>query len=171
MCLSEIWSDEEMNEWLAGQGEVIEVWKTTGVREEGFSPACASVFRFLYGNGHQLDKEKRTIGYEKFRYWTGFHFFINKEDAEDCAKNLANKDVPETFLLCLVRKEWITSIGKDHFGNTIIASQAIFPHYPETEARYEDIEPFLEKKEEREPVKARMTGESKCLIMKESNRR
>lgn len=31
MCLSEIWTDEQMEEWLAGQGEVIEVWKTTEI--------------------------------------------------------------------------------------------------------------------------------------------
>lgn len=49
---------------------------------------------------------------------------------------------------CLIKKEWIIAIGREMGRVVIVAPQAIFPHYPETEARREDIEPFLEKKEE-----------------------
>lgn len=148
MCLSTVWTDSEMNEWLEGQGEVIEAWKGVKVCKKSyciyeFSPKSGQPYPS--GNGFA---ERTIIKTMRSRYWSGYHWFVSLQDWESYFRN-ANKNTVQ-HIKCLIHKDWVTAIGVDNFHGKktiLITSQAIFPHYPETEARYEDIEPFLEKKE------------------------
>ncbi|MHC4694626.1 MAG: hypothetical protein ACYS67_17945 [Planctomycetota bacterium] len=142
MCLSRIFTYEEMEEWLADKPEVIEVWKL--VREVSCEAYIAPAFGIVYEDGlNSVDKALIQVP-NKFKYYAGFHFFT---------KPLKRYFEPEIYRMyytqikCLVKKEWITAIGIEHwedFQIAIVASQAIFPHYPETEARLEDVDCYPE---------------------------
>ena len=143
MCLAKVWTDEQMNEWLEGQGEVIEVWKAVSKwnTHNYFSAPC----EYMYG-GYPAARgiaQQIMIKQGGFRYMSGFHFCLTKADA----KAWGNFD-DGICIKCYIKKEWIIAIGAqprlfaregDPLISIIVASQAIFPHYPETEARYEDI--------------------------------
>lgn len=135
MCLQTIWTDEEMEEWLEEQPEVIEVCKHAFHYEHNShweSPATS----YTYKNGHNKANITIKLLAGKGMYWSGFHFslkpilWFEKYSSHERIK-------------CLIKKEWITTIGTEIWGSkqyiVIVASQAIFPHYPETEARYEDL--------------------------------
>lgn len=137
MCLSRAFTDAEMEEWLADKPEVIEVWKMAKVVScRGY---MAPVLRIVYKGGPNFVKKKIIQTPNNFQYYTGFHFF--SKPAKRYIGDKINRKY-DTWIKCLVKKEWITAIGIEHWeGNqiVIIASQAIFPHYPEREARMEDM--------------------------------
>lgn len=155
MCLSEVWTNEEMEEWLAGQGEVIEVWKGVIVEDEKYRPIY-DYNSHRYSEGISI-AHRRTIAINrKEQYWSGYHFFLDKENADNFTEGVGYSGVT---IKCLIRKDWVVAMGESgwfrigerrgfYHPNALVASQAIFPHYPETEARYEDIEPFLTKEPE-----------------------
>ena len=131
MCLSRVFTDEEMEEWLADKPEVIEVIKPALVFDKQWSSPC--------GNGRYCGglniANKKMVGMVS-KYWSGYHFTFN----ETWAKRWAHSKI----ITCLIKKEWITAIGPESYGEgtvaiNIVTSQAIFPHYPETEARLEDV--------------------------------
>lgn len=153
MCLSEIWTDEEMESWLAEQPEVIEVHKLIVKGEDdicytGFG--CRQESQAAFNKANSTEK---IIADNKITYWSGFHFFTEEWDATRIIT-----DGRERVVKCFIKKDWITAMGIERWGNSdsvvIVASQAIFPHYPETSARPEDMQPFL-KQEVPEPIKER----------------
>lgn len=158
MCLSEIWTDEQMEEWLAGQGEVIEVWKVSETAKGIHSNWYSGVPCQNYSGYTEAFIDKKIETTSGFSYWAGFHFYIYKKDAKQFLDfiNQTKECFPQyrpVVIKCFVKKEWITAIGKDknRFCLCVVASQAIFPRYPETEARMEDMQPFIQ-----EPIKERV---------------
>ena len=140
MCLAKVWTNEEMNEWLEGQGEVIEVWKVTTVLNNesygnyyrGCSYTCA------YLGGLDVARPEWMLEKKSFRYWPNFHFF-EKAPPRTHTTYLMASNHPVQFIKCLIKKEWVTAVGEEEGAIVIVASQAVFPHFPDTEARYEDI--------------------------------
>lgn len=143
MCLAKVWTDEEMNKWLEGQGEVVEVWKAATIKNEQYHP-CYPYRSHRYQFPMSLARRELIREYG-VRYWSGYHFFLNKEEAENYGKMESDGQV----IKCFVLKKWITAIGESgrtrlsksgfYYPITIVASQAVFPHFPDTEARLEDI--------------------------------
>jgi hypothetical protein len=133
MCLARVFTDKEMENWLADKPDVIEVEKVVMVENNHY---YGIVRENSYKDGFQYANAKNKIEADdgKF-YWSGYHFF-------------AEFDVPfnnTEHLKCLIRKNDITAIGKslytkNHINCTeVIACAAVFPHYPETKARWEDL--------------------------------
>ncbi len=143
MCLARIYSDDEMAEYLEGQPEVIEVWKIVKYQQGCFEPA---IREGLYKDGFNTTKSQKISVSNNRTYWSGYHFFTSRPDDEKCAQQRI------VVIKCLVKKEWISAIGVQRWGDVpdidviIVSPQAIFPHYPEIEARYEDL-PKEEKQE------------------------
>lgn len=138
MCLAEIWTDEQMAEWLEGQGEVIEVEKVvfnTFCGEKAFYPPVTGR---RYENGLNITGQHK-INAVGFSYFSGYHFYWRKTGSIRWVHPWGKITVR-----CLIKKEWITAIGMgrsdgNEYEIVIVASQAIFPHFPEVEARYEDL--------------------------------
>jgi len=134
MCLREIWSDDKMNKWLNGQPDVIEVVKAVS---EG-SNHWLSYHRLVqcvagYSKANYIPK---IITDDESMYFAGYHFFT-KESVDSRSKE---GDPITPLIKCLVKKDWITAIGNQwSWATVLVASEAVFPHYPETEARYEDL--------------------------------
>ena len=142
MCLSRVFTNEEMEEWLADKPEVIEVWKLVKVASWG--AYRAPVLGIVYKGGPNFVEKAFIRVRDNFKYYAGFHFF-NKPLKTFFDGKIYGKYY--TWIQCLVKKEWITAIGIERGESiqiAIVASQAIFPHYPETEARYEDMDCYPE---------------------------
>jgi hypothetical protein len=141
MCLSRVFTDEEMEEWLADKPEVIEVWKvaTPLPFASGFAGWVFSFEDDMYKSGlDNADTKIRCMADDNKKYYVGFHFFV-----EYCDLGFYKNFCAYKIIKCYVKKEWITAIGTyDWCGREVlnlVASQAVFPHYPETEARLEDV--------------------------------
>lgn len=133
MCLVRIFTDEEMEEWLADRPEVMVLEKGVSVYADGYGNLHSECsFGCRFSEGLNTTKPKRTVrvGKEQ-RYWPYYHFY---EKAPRWMEHCGN-----IIIKCLVRKSQVCVIGEDSGGIAIVASQAVFPHYPETEARYEDL--------------------------------
>ena len=131
MCLSRVFTDEEMEEWLADKPEVIEVekWVTVSSGYGSFYDTCSFACRYESGlNQARCERPKETGG---GKYWPYFHFWVKPPSWIESST--------QRIIKCIVKKEWITAIGEDGLRLSIVASQAVFPHYPETEARLEDV--------------------------------
>ena len=145
MCLAEIYTDADMNRIVEELPEVapgvVGVWKAAIVRPTAFEPIICRYQVFQNGTNF-AKKTKIKNETNQAYYWTGYHFGQSKQGA----LNWYGKgfSIP-TAIRCYVLKEWITSIGKQcgqwnsGIYTTIVASQAFFPTYPETEARLEDF--------------------------------
>jgi hypothetical protein len=141
MCLARVYTDEEMEEWLADKPEVIEVWKVAKVSCGAYMAPIRG--RNVYESGLNIVEKEIIHALNYSKYWAGFHFFSKPK------RYIGGKIDRKyyTCIKCLVKKEWITAIGIEHWKSTrlvIVASQAIFPHYPETEARLEDMDCYPE---------------------------
>lgn len=132
MCLQTIFTDEETEEWLAEQPEVLVLHKgvfSNSIYGPCFSAMCRSntPYKSGFNKAHQ-----EKIGSIHAEYWSGFHFYTSPAPIDNW--------VYRAKLECLVKKEWVTAIGLGFYGDVVVvASQAVFPIYPETEARYEDL--------------------------------
>lgn len=137
MCLHIIWTDEETEEWLAGQPSLITAGKIVEKEEDAFSAPWRTWTYGKYPSGcTQAKLEKICTG--DVLYWSGFHFYANGDKA--ACEYIPGSGENRILITCLVKKEWITAVGKNGTGLiSFVASQAIFPHYPETEARHEDL--------------------------------
>jgi hypothetical protein len=145
VCLSEVYTDEDMNriveELPEVAPEVVEVWK---IARNNSTIACA--YRApcegkKYPTGHG-GAEQKKLPY--LSYYTGYHFCLSKSDANDWH----NSPYPDYChaIKCYILKEWITCAGKQRgLGvsyiavEVLVASQAFFPTYPETEAKLGDF--------------------------------
>jgi hypothetical protein len=160
MCLSEVYSDEDMNKIVEGLPEVapgvVEVWKVTAVETTINGSQYRPIYDYKehrYSFPFSIAQSRINSTYWGCKYWTGYHFFISKDDALAYLDSPHGKEHPVARCIkCFVLKEWITTIGKDcrlNKNGVLVASQAFFPTYPETEAKLED---FLEWQRENEPV-------------------
>lgn len=150
MCLAKVFSDDEMAEYLEAQPEVIEVWKVAWALPNRkvyapcicFNESIESDVPFPSGIG--IANNTRKISTLSQEYWSGYHSFAALEDAEydKRVSDRAFLNQKNIVVKCLIKKEWITTIGEENWSGSkivIITSQAVFPHYPETEARWEDL--------------------------------
>lgn len=150
MCLARVFTDEEMDEWLEGQPEVIEVF-CIAIDDIDCYESLNYGEKYVGSLNHAA---KTPIEEPKAKYWSGYHSFPDLSLIAPIRKSIKKHPRasfldprPVVLLKCLVRKEDITAVGMDknptpgHFDLhiVIVASQAIFPHYPETEARLEDL--------------------------------
>ena len=109
MCLSRVFTDEEMEEWLADKPEVIEVGKCVirRRRAECYSSMCWGG-DLSSGFSHSRNNDF-IIAECNTRYYAGFHFFADKEFTtaleKECYSYLNIK--------CYVKKKWITAIGEE----------------------------------------------------------
>lgn len=137
MCLSRVFTDTEMEAWLADKPEVIVVYKMAMIESDRndryVNPygRCLEIPHCVYLGGINISLQG-----------DGFYFLINKEDAKakvDFWQGNFNKHL---LLVCYIYKAEIVHIGYDRKFDehlTVIVPQAVFPHYPETEARLEDV--------------------------------
>jgi len=147
MCLSIVWTDEEMEAWLADQPEVIEVEKFVAVSTHkthyvNLYRDCSFACSYASGLDRACPQWPNKAGLRK--YWPNFHFYLPDNGStpwSHCVK-----------IKCLIKKDWVTAIGTEYQDTVIVTSRAVFPHYPEVSARYEDIQPFLEKAEVKDEV-------------------
>ncbi|GAH43372.1 unnamed protein product [marine sediment metagenome] len=161
MCLARVWTDEEMEEWLAGQGEVVEVWKVVHQEQQRYySPLYVPVKAYKAGLNNIAKREKITATCDS-QYYAGFHFFLLNEKTHSNFRNCFLTKSP-AVIKCLLKKDWITAMGDSgYLGESgiltsVVALRAVFPHHPETEARYEDLP------QESQEAMARMSkGDSK----------
>ena len=119
MCLAKIWTDEQMAEWLEGQGEVIEVWKCVGigVNANGYKSWDWSGFSYKGGLNKANMREKIMADSGMF-YWSGFHCYKKMVFAKKKAKDsiyLAERFQKLQAIKCLILKSQITAIGERNF--------------------------------------------------------
>ena len=148
MCLEEIYTDEDMNEIVRGLPEVapgvVEVWKVACPGIQVFSPIV--FYNQSYKSGINFARKKRIQIQHQKTYWTGYHFAKSKKTALNW---YGNGPFPHIAIRCYILKEWIASIGKQpgqwnqDIHLTLVASQAFFPTYPETEAKLEGFLAWL----------------------------
>ena len=146
MCLERVFTDEEMDKRLEDQPEIIEIGKSVKILEASYIPSTWSGSIYV-GGLNQAKQEKIDLPNDE-QYWSGFHYFLNYQQVENYVRMFAFLN--ELLVKCLIKKEWITAVGisgywlRDSSGEInkslcVVTSQAIFPHFPETEARYEDL--------------------------------
>lgn len=155
MTIINIWSKEKTKTWLALQPDIIEAYKFVEVKKDRFTNpyvGCINPTKRIPPLYNYLD------GLNISPTGPGFYFYIYKRDATRPAKTYSNGGVPHTAIKCLVPKLEIKKIGEAQWGKTFIAEIAVFPHFPETEARYEDL-PQTE--QEATAMFARMSGDAK----------
>ena len=120
MCLSIVYTKEEMAKYLKRRPDVIKCYSGRFIRKKTYRPLC-------YHNRDEvslagINTAKATVTYHG--YIPHFHLWTTRQAAK---KTFLAFDI---ILTCLVKKEWITAIGKQD-GHTVIVSQkAIFPKYP-----------------------------------------
>ena len=153
MCLEEVYSDEDMNHIIEGLPEVapqvVEVFKVALVRSNAHTPIYSRTFKNELFSGIGSAKQC-LIKDSPVSYWSGYHCYINKNEAESWNDFQNRHRNPTEILTVLVKKEWITAIGSDSYSHkdlTLIASQAFFPTYPETEVKLGDFLIWLKKNE------------------------
>lgn len=149
MCLSEIYTDADMNRIVEELPEValgvVEVWKVAeaigGVYSNWFFPPVQPINYQPFSKADVSLKIKNAKG---TTYWAGFHFYPNPFGAQEFRQTLGGGSTTcqPTLIKCLIKKDWITAAGKD-IGLALVTSQAFFPTYPETEARLEDFLAWL----------------------------
>jgi len=131
MCLSRVFTDEEMEEWLADKPEIMVLEKWVTVRNNcyaSFFDECS--FACVYKSGLNEALPKQPNNTSNGKYWPYYHFWYK---APNWIENKYQKKIK-----CIIKKSWITAIGVA-LRPTIIAKYSVFPHYPETEARWEDV--------------------------------
>ena len=82
------------------------------------------------------------VGWTNKKYKSGFHFFINKKDADyfkDNMERLLKNDELQNdvfrgeyvIIECLIKKSWVIAIGIDdtdtNRASTVVVKKAIFP--------------------------------------------
>jgi len=137
MCLIKIDSKEEINEFKKTiPTEGITVYKVARERKGKYYPVFSHAqFPFKSGLNKADTTEKIIAGWwnNHINYQAGFHFWINKIDAE-----IDKKDFKEGFYFsfkiieCKIKKSWITSVGMNKIndyllGKTVVTNKAIFP--------------------------------------------
>ena len=137
MCLATINSKEEIDEFKKTiPPEGITVYKVVNVYKEKYYPLFLyTSIPFRSGlNKANTTQKIRTDRWLKYGFYqAGFHFFINKEDAEKFNKwHGFHYEVIE----CIIKKEWITSMGMnkigeeiEEYGQTVVTNKAIFPKH------------------------------------------
>ncbi len=168
MCLSSIYTDEDMNRIVEELPEVapgvVEVFKVVCVVNEQYH---ALNFHESFVSGMNYAKQPFVEAKCNTKYYAGFHFWSKMEDSTDTGRRMPFVSTSEGMLVdlalhkniiathigvvsCIVKKEWFTAVGKcEYAGSVLVTSQAFFPAYPETEAKLEDFlawlnEPVLE---------------------------
>ena len=162
MCLREIYTDEDMNRIVEELPEVVpgvvEVWKATFEVNSGFQGGVETG-HFRFAAGICTAEKVRLETDEGVGYFSGFHCFFRRYAAlRLCVSAKPYNFSPIVLIKCYTKKEWITAVGQNYVAKrknkkttrtSLVASQAFFPTYPETEAKLEDFlawenEPVLE---------------------------
>lgn len=154
MCLYEVYTDEDMNAIVKGLPEVapgvVVGHKIVDVRKDGYYSWDWPSWNYKFAP-RMAAATKTKIRAPQADYWSGFHFFLKINSK--IAKNVDKPDIfrrgesiSSAHITCLVPKDSITAVGRENNidrSKCIIASQAFFPTYPETEARLEDFLAWL----------------------------
>ena len=136
MCLSRVFTDTETEEWLADKPEVIEVEKLVVRLGKHWRANIREEFVFMGGRNKANISLKIDCDHSDQSYYSGFHCYLVSEGRKD----RQDPSDPQPFVTGFVLKKWITAIGICGSGFIVlVSSQIVMPHYPETEARIEDI--------------------------------
>jgi len=187
MCLLEVYSDEDMNAIIEELPEVapgvVKIFKFVCVVNGKYH---ALNFQESFAGGINCAKQPFIKAECNTRYYAGFHFWSKMEYATDTGQTLPfidsvnivnfllfcrlqSKGISATHLgviSCFVKKDWITAAGKtNEEGDSLVASQAFFPAFPEVEAKPEDFLGWL-KENDPEYTQAQLCEQEKikqCL--------
>jgi len=128
MCLSVLLNNKEKKEILDSiKKEGLKVYKIVNLRENKFHPISRHMdVPYDEGNNEANTVEILSVGgWGQKKYNSGFHFFKELIDAEKYLKTFdeivkyhkmkySTADYPNFKLIeCMVKKSWITAIGKE----------------------------------------------------------
>lgn len=140
MCMSDINSTKIQDKIKATIPEDgLKVYKVVRVEKNAYCP----IYRYSsgpYGSGIKNANTNQSIFIHSMRerYQAGFHFWLTKKAARYGMEHVGGfrQHAEEEFRVvkCIVKKEWITTIGNDlpkwgKLARTIVAKRAIFPEY------------------------------------------
>ena len=163
MCLEEVYTDEDMNRIVEELPEVapgvVEVWKVAFTKSGCFKGGDVTG-HFIFTDG-LCTAQKIKLGAKNATYFSGFHCFPRRYTAlrlhVGAAQAFLFPRSEAAVIKCYLKKEWITATGdgcvsvnkkeKPITRLALVASQAFFPTYPETEARLEDFLAWLKDNE------------------------
>jgi len=148
MCLKTLSSKKEINEFKKTIGpKGITVYKVVRKEDGKYHPLFKYAFiPFKLGLNKANITEKIELGdwleEGNQTYQSGFHFWVNKKNAENNKKWLKNTYNNEwcsdsyEVIECIIKKSWITYMGMNHmkdnlYGQTVVTNKAIFPEYKE----------------------------------------
>lgn len=152
MCLCEILEPKVRNEIKNSIGkDGTEVYKLVGVKNEKYYPLYTGVAKCgkkPYKQGVNEANTDSTIGTFGLKYKAGFHFIRDKKLAQKAIRAVRKYFKKGTLnpsifrgeykvITCVVKKSWITQIGKEHMAiemglenvPVMIAKKAIFPKF------------------------------------------
>jgi hypothetical protein len=149
MCLQEIYWLDKQNETLKEiPGSGLEVYKVVVKKDDGkYYPLFGKIYDKLepYQEGlNEADTSVQIIIAGNAKYMSGFHFWTSLKVANETRNYMdrlkrichLNSLVPKGELhviTCLIKKEWITIIGRDEAidnrptEEVMVAKQAVFP--------------------------------------------
>lgn len=144
MCLIKLLSEEKTKKLLDKLPDKITVYKAVIV--DKYNKQYKPIWRSFFGSYNEgvnlaktdmkcdtFKKVKKFLFFYEFieaTYYSGFHFWQKKEDAEGYAKI---SEVDLKVIECQVDKEDITAVGKDlaylNEGIAFVTKKATFPKY------------------------------------------
>jgi hypothetical protein len=136
MCLINILTEDEQKKMLENDSESITVYKVAynPYPHIYVSPYLCGLGRTNYDGTQEADDSTTIRTYEGDDYQAGFHFFLEKEAAVRLQQSIVAHREEYVVIPAIVRKEWITAIGKEHghgIANSgkeivIVTNKAIF---------------------------------------------
>lgn len=162
MCLSEVYTDEDMNRIVKELPEVapgvVRLCKLASVVKGKlcnyfWTPVAIFPPKTQYDVGFNGAIVEKTSTFckkpKQVYYYTGLHFLFKGNPAQRFLIDYNHWADKYIKISCLLKKEWISSVGRDRpLGTTLVASQAFFPTYPATEAKLSDFLRWLKDNDE-----------------------
>lgn len=187
MCLSRVFTDEEMEQAIEELPEVapgiVRLFKAVCVVDEKYH---ALNFQEFFKEGINYAKQPFIKADCNTKYYAGFHFWGKMEDSNNidmlvpfvkyCHLTLVMIEINHGIfasqtgvISCLAKKEWFDTAGRTKRNKTaLVTSQAFFPTYPETEAKMDDFLKWLEKNDPEYTKKYLKTGGSSGRRIKDT---
>lgn len=120
MCLSTVFNSKQKKAFLAKLPNKITVWKVVTQSQDGYETDCqqfpihAGVVRFVQNIIHRIYGRN---------YRGGGHFFKTRTGARDWRASCAGGHV----IRCVIKKEWINTVGMQCAYTVLVVKKAIFP--------------------------------------------